>query len=82
MFTFLQNCKMEGAAVVIPNSTNDKTTHFQLVKWSNRLLKTNFKDVREMGSGELSISNDSAHFYVNNSHLRKSIINCCFVLFI
>ncbi|XP_029012751.1 DNA (cytosine-5-)-methyltransferase 3 beta, duplicate a isoform X2 [Betta splendens] len=42
---------MDNAAVVIPDFNNDKTTHFQLVKWANRLLKTNFKNVGEMGSG-------------------------------
>uniref|UniRef100_A0A8D3D7T9 DNA (cytosine-5-)-methyltransferase n=1 Tax=Scophthalmus maximus TaxID=52904 RepID=A0A8D3D7T9_SCOMX len=37
--------------VVTPDSSSVKTSRFQLVTWINDLLKTDFKDVREMGSG-------------------------------
>uniref|UniRef100_A0A7N6BB81 DNA (cytosine-5-)-methyltransferase n=1 Tax=Anabas testudineus TaxID=64144 RepID=A0A7N6BB81_ANATE len=42
---------MESSVVVPPDSSSDKTSHFHLLKWTNSLLKTNFKDVKEMGSG-------------------------------
>ncbi|XP_070765977.1 DNA (cytosine-5-)-methyltransferase 3 beta, duplicate a [Enoplosus armatus] len=42
---------MESTAVVTPDSSHDKTSHIYMVTWVNSLLKTNFKDVRQMGSG-------------------------------
>ncbi|XP_068453357.1 DNA (cytosine-5-)-methyltransferase 3 beta, duplicate a [Clinocottus analis] len=42
---------MASAVVVSPESITDKTSRFTLLTWINNLLKTNFKDVREMGSG-------------------------------
>ncbi|KAM8864274.1 DNA (cytosine-5-)-methyltransferase 3 beta, duplicate a isoform 2-T2 [Spinachia spinachia] len=43
--------KMASGVVVIPNSIRDKSSRIYLVNWYNNLLKTNFKDVQEMGSG-------------------------------
>ncbi|XP_062282462.1 DNA (cytosine-5-)-methyltransferase 3 beta, duplicate a [Scomber scombrus] len=37
--------------VVTPDTWQDKTSRFKLVNWLNNLLKTNFKDVRQTGSG-------------------------------
>lgn len=74
---------MESAAVVTPDSSNDKTSQFHLVKWTNSLLKTNFKDVQEMGSGDLSVCADlkpflhlpaSAHFKHSNP---QEAMNTC-----
>ncbi|XP_038165294.1 DNA (cytosine-5-)-methyltransferase 3 beta, duplicate a [Cyprinodon tularosa] len=42
---------MVGPQVVTPDSSQDKSSRFYVVSWINRLLKTNFKDVREMASG-------------------------------
>ncbi|KAG7215999.1 hypothetical protein INR49_003521 [Caranx melampygus] len=42
---------MATAAVVTPNSSKDRSSRFNLVSWINNLLKTDFKDVQEMGSG-------------------------------
>ncbi|XP_040008576.1 DNA (cytosine-5-)-methyltransferase 3 beta, duplicate a [Xiphias gladius] len=42
---------MATTAVVTPDSSHDKTSRLYLVTWINSLLKTDFKDVREMGSG-------------------------------
>uniref|UniRef100_A0A8D3DSP6 DNA (cytosine-5-)-methyltransferase n=1 Tax=Scophthalmus maximus TaxID=52904 RepID=A0A8D3DSP6_SCOMX len=42
---------MAMTVVVTPDSSSVKTSRFQLVTWINDLLKTDFKDVREMGSG-------------------------------
>ncbi|XP_041802626.1 DNA (cytosine-5-)-methyltransferase 3 beta, duplicate a isoform X2 [Chelmon rostratus] len=42
---------MASTAVVIPDSAHDKSSRFYLVTWVNNLLKTSFKDVRQMGSG-------------------------------
>ncbi|XP_044066690.1 DNA (cytosine-5-)-methyltransferase 3 beta, duplicate a isoform X2 [Siniperca chuatsi] len=42
---------MASTAVVTPDSSHDKSSRFHLVTWVNNLLKTNFKDVRQMGSG-------------------------------
>ncbi|XP_068589042.1 DNA (cytosine-5-)-methyltransferase 3 beta, duplicate a [Cebidichthys violaceus] len=42
---------MASAAAVNPDSTHDKSSRLSLVTWINHLLKTSFKDVREMGSG-------------------------------
>ncbi|XP_035996945.1 DNA (cytosine-5-)-methyltransferase 3 beta, duplicate a [Fundulus heteroclitus] len=42
---------MADPLVVIPNASQDKSSRFYVVSWINKLLKTNFKDVREMGSG-------------------------------
>ncbi|XP_047196039.1 DNA (cytosine-5-)-methyltransferase 3 beta, duplicate a [Hippoglossus stenolepis] len=42
---------MATTLVLTPDISHDKTSRFQLVSWFNHLLKTNFKDVREMGSG-------------------------------
>ncbi|XP_031701182.1 DNA (cytosine-5-)-methyltransferase 3 beta, duplicate a isoform X3 [Anarrhichthys ocellatus] len=50
-FSFLESCKMASAVVVIPDSPQDKSSRLSSVTWINHLLKTNFKDVREMGSG-------------------------------
>ncbi|KAM4738365.1 DNA (cytosine-5-)-methyltransferase 3 beta, duplicate a isoform 2-T3 [Anableps anableps] len=43
--------KMADSPVVTPNSSRDKSSRFYVVSWINRLLKTDFKDVQEMGSG-------------------------------
>ena len=50
----LESCKMANSAVVTPDAFHDKTSCFQLVTWINSLLKTDFKDVQEMGSGDSS----------------------------
>ncbi|KAM6924485.1 DNA (cytosine-5-)-methyltransferase 3 beta, duplicate a [Xenentodon cancila] len=42
---------MASAEVLTPKSSTDKSSRFYVVAWINKLLKTNFKDVREMGSG-------------------------------
>ncbi|KAL6119361.1 uncharacterized protein ACO6RY_03947 [Pungitius sinensis] len=42
---------MASAVVVIPDSIHDKSSRIYLVNWYNNLLKTNFKDVQDMGSG-------------------------------
>uniref|UniRef100_A0A665T6K7 DNA (cytosine-5-)-methyltransferase n=1 Tax=Echeneis naucrates TaxID=173247 RepID=A0A665T6K7_ECHNA len=42
---------MATAVVVTPDSSLDKSSRFSLVTWINNLLVTDFKDVREMGSG-------------------------------
>ncbi|XP_042264064.1 DNA (cytosine-5-)-methyltransferase 3 beta, duplicate a isoform X1 [Thunnus maccoyii] len=42
---------MASPAVVTPEPFLDKTSRFQLVTWLNNLLKTDFKDVRQIGSG-------------------------------
>uniref|UniRef100_A0A7N8WKC7 DNA (cytosine-5-)-methyltransferase n=1 Tax=Mastacembelus armatus TaxID=205130 RepID=A0A7N8WKC7_9TELE len=42
---------MASTVVVTPDSLHDKTNRFHLLAWVNNLLKTNFKDVRELGSG-------------------------------
>ncbi|XP_038578809.1 DNA (cytosine-5-)-methyltransferase 3 beta, duplicate a isoform X3 [Micropterus salmoides] len=42
---------MASTVVVTPDSSLDKSSRFYLVTWVNNLLKTNFKDVRQMGSG-------------------------------
>lgn len=43
---------MASAVVVSPDPSQDKSSRFHLLTWINTLLKTNFKDVREIGSGE------------------------------
>lgn len=60
MFTLLTRYKMAGPEVVTPDSSQDKSSRFYVVSWFNRLLKTDFNDVREMGSG------DSSLHYKNN----------------
>lgn len=52
LFSFLESCKMASTVVVTPDSSLDKSSRFYLVTWVNNLLKTNFKDVRQMGSGD------------------------------
>uniref|UniRef100_A0A4W6EDZ1 DNA (cytosine-5-)-methyltransferase n=1 Tax=Lates calcarifer TaxID=8187 RepID=A0A4W6EDZ1_LATCA len=42
---------MANTVVETPGSSRDKTSRFYLLAWINNLLKTDFKDVREMGSG-------------------------------
>nr|AKE33283.1 DNA (cytosine-5-)-methyltransferase 3 beta transcript variant X2 [Paralichthys olivaceus] len=42
---------MATALILTPSYSHDKSSRFQLVSWFNHLLKTDFKDVREMGSG-------------------------------
>uniref|UniRef100_A0A3Q0RZ54 DNA (cytosine-5-)-methyltransferase n=1 Tax=Amphilophus citrinellus TaxID=61819 RepID=A0A3Q0RZ54_AMPCI len=42
---------MAGTVVRTPGSSPDKSSCFYLVTWINSLLKTNFKNVQEMGSG-------------------------------
>ncbi|XP_042347761.1 DNA (cytosine-5-)-methyltransferase 3 beta, duplicate a [Plectropomus leopardus] len=42
---------MANPEVVTPDSYHDKSSRFYVVTWINNLLKTNFKDVRQMGSG-------------------------------
>ncbi|KAI3357484.1 hypothetical protein L3Q82_015893 [Scortum barcoo] len=46
-----ESCEMENTAVVNPDISNDKSSRFYMVTWYNNLLKTDFKDVRQMGSG-------------------------------
>nr|XP_046252221.1 DNA (cytosine-5-)-methyltransferase 3 beta, duplicate a isoform X2 [Scatophagus argus] len=46
-----ESWKMASTMVVTPDSSHDKSSRFYLVTWVNNLLKTNFKDVRQMGSG-------------------------------
>lgn len=43
---------MAGSPVVTPNSIRDKSSRFYVVSWINRLLKTDFKNVQEMGTGD------------------------------
>ncbi|TNN73296.1 DNA (cytosine-5)-methyltransferase 3B [Liparis tanakae] len=43
--------KMASAVAVAPDPSQDKSSRFHLLTWINNLLKTNFKDVREIGSG-------------------------------
>lgn len=43
--------KMTGSKAVTPDSSHDKSSRFYVLSWINKLLKTDFKDVREMGSG-------------------------------
>lgn len=43
---------MASAVVAIPDAIRDKSSRIYLVSWYNNLLKTNFKDVQEMGSGD------------------------------
>ncbi|XP_051281424.1 DNA (cytosine-5-)-methyltransferase 3 beta, duplicate a isoform X3 [Dicentrarchus labrax] len=45
------SCKMASTEVVTPDFAQDKSSRIYLVTWVNDLLKTNFKDVQEMGSG-------------------------------
>ena len=45
---------MATTPVLTSDVSCDKTSRYQLVAWFNNLLKTNFKDVREMGSGDAS----------------------------
>ncbi|KAM3617148.1 uncharacterized protein V6R79_002939 [Siganus canaliculatus] len=42
---------MASTPVVIPDSSSDKSSRLYVVSWMNNLLKTNFKDVRQMCSG-------------------------------
>ncbi|XP_008277301.1 DNA (cytosine-5)-methyltransferase 3B-like [Stegastes partitus] len=42
---------MASTAIVTPDSSTDKSSRFYLVSWINSLLKTNFKNVRQTGSG-------------------------------
>uniref|UniRef100_A0AAQ5XLD7 DNA (cytosine-5-)-methyltransferase n=1 Tax=Amphiprion ocellaris TaxID=80972 RepID=A0AAQ5XLD7_AMPOC len=43
--------KMANTEIVTPDPSNDKSSRFFLVSWTNNLLKTKFKNVRQMGSG-------------------------------
>ncbi|KAM7405121.1 hypothetical protein PAMP_012406 [Pampus punctatissimus] len=45
------DCKMASPGVVTPDTFHDRTNRFQLLTWLNNLLKTNFKDVQQVGSG-------------------------------
>lgn len=49
---FPKDPNMAGAEVIIPNSLKIKSNRFHMVSWLNNLLKTNFRDVRNAGSGE------------------------------
>uniref|UniRef100_A0A671VLT5 DNA (cytosine-5-)-methyltransferase n=1 Tax=Sparus aurata TaxID=8175 RepID=A0A671VLT5_SPAAU len=42
---------MASAAVITPDSSQDKSSRFYLMTWFNNLLKTDFKDLQQMGSG-------------------------------
>ncbi|XP_047450748.1 DNA (cytosine-5-)-methyltransferase 3 beta, duplicate a isoform X2 [Mugil cephalus] len=42
---------MENRLIVTPDTSHDKSSRFYVITWVNRLLKTDFKDVGEMGSG-------------------------------
>uniref|UniRef100_UPI0037E7674B DNA (cytosine-5-)-methyltransferase 3 beta, duplicate a n=1 Tax=Semicossyphus pulcher TaxID=241346 RepID=UPI0037E7674B len=42
---------MTSTAVVTPESVHDKSSRSYVLNWVNNLLKTDFKDVRHMGSG-------------------------------
>ncbi|XP_029282588.1 LOW QUALITY PROTEIN: uncharacterized protein LOC115004966 [Cottoperca gobio] len=42
---------MASTAFVTPDPVHDKSSRPYLVTWMNNLLKTSFKDVRQMGSG-------------------------------
>lgn len=54
-FSFsLGNFKMESTEVLTPESSTDKSSRFYVLSWINNLLKTNFQNVREMGSGDAS----------------------------
>lgn len=53
--SFVESCEMENTAVMTPDSSSDKSSRDYMVTWFNNLLKTNFKDVRQMGSGDSSV---------------------------
>ncbi|XP_059189222.1 DNA (cytosine-5-)-methyltransferase 3 beta, duplicate a [Centropristis striata] len=44
---------MTSTAVVTPTTFVDKSSRYYVVLWFNNLLKTNFKDVRQLGSGAI-----------------------------
>lgn len=46
--------KMASAAVVTPQSVKAKSNGLGLVSWANELLKINFQDVQQFGSGKLA----------------------------
>lgn len=46
---------MASAAVITPDSSQDKSSRFYLMTWFNNLLKTDFKDLQQMGSGDSSV---------------------------
>ncbi|XP_051805509.1 DNA (cytosine-5)-methyltransferase 3C-like [Acanthochromis polyacanthus] len=46
-----QTFKMANTEIVTPDPSNDKSSRFFLVSWTNSLLKTKFRNVRQMGSG-------------------------------
>lgn len=52
---FPSELKMENAVVVTPQSDMGSSNHHHLVTWVNNLLKTNFKDVQQLGSGDSSV---------------------------
>lgn len=50
-----KDLNMAGAQVIVPESLKMKSNRFHMVTWLNNLLKTNFKDVRNTGSGDKEV---------------------------
>ncbi|XP_036960493.1 DNA (cytosine-5-)-methyltransferase 3 beta, duplicate a [Acanthopagrus latus] len=42
---------MASVAVITPDSSQDKSSRFYVMTWINNLLKTDYKDLQQMGSG-------------------------------
>lgn len=64
LFSFLESYKMASAAVIIPDSSQDKSSRFYLMTWFNNLLKTDFKDLQQMGSGDSSVWAELMQFFL------------------
>lgn len=47
--------KMASAGLTTPDSIKEKSNRYHMVTWVNNLLKTSFKDVRHLGSGDSSV---------------------------
>lgn len=51
---FSAELAMASIPVVTPESIQKQSNGLHLVNWVNKLLKINFKDVQQFGSGSLS----------------------------
>lgn len=63
LFSFLKSYKMASVAVITPDSSQDKSSRFYVMTWINNLLKTDYKDLQQMGSGDSSVWAELMQFF-------------------
>lgn len=57
---------MASAGLMTPDSIKEKSNRYHMVTWVNNLLKTNFKDVQHLGSGDFISMSKTSAFLLSN----------------